>query len=281
MMTRRLVDDRAGGESMDLGLRDKVVLVAASSKGLGKACAMGFAREGANVVVSSRDDDRMNAAATEIRGETDARVHAVRADMSNPEDIENLVAATVEHFGGLDIVVCNAGGPPPGFLSTLDEDAYLEAINVNLMGSIRLIRAAVPHMEARGGGSIITITSAGVKQPIDSLILSNTARPGLVGFVKSIATELAPKNIRVNNVGPGGTNTDRVRETAAAAAERARAAGQDYDEIRKRSTAQIPLGRIGEPEEFANVVVFLASPAASYVTGTTVVVDGGRTQSLL
>lgn len=266
---------------MDLGLRGKVVIVAASSKGLGKACAMGFAREGAHVVISSRDAGRLADTATEIRGETDAKVLDVPADMGKPEDIERLVQAAVDEFGGLDIVVCNAGGPPPGFLSTLDEDAYLDAININLMGSIRLIRATVPHMEAGGGGSIITITSAGVKQPIDSLILSNTARPGLVGFVKSIATELAPKNIRVNNVGPGATNTDRVRETTALAIERAKAEGKNPDDVRSRSTAQIPLGRIGEPEEFANVVVFLASPAASYVTGATVVVDGGRTQTIL
>ena len=266
---------------MDLGLRGKVVLVAASSKGLGKACAMGFASEGADVVISSRDANNLADTAAEIRGATDARVLEVTADMGNPDDITSLVQATVEHFGGLDIVVCNAGGPPPGYLSTLDEEAYLNAINVNLMGTIRLIRASVPHMDAGGGGSIITITSAGVRQPIDNLILSNTARPGVVGFVKSISNELAPRNIRVNNVGPGATNTDRIRETTAIAMQRARDEGRDPEDVLRGSTSRIPLGRIGEPEEFANVVVFLASPAASYVTGATVVVDGGRTQTIL
>lgn len=266
---------------MNLGLQGKVALVAASSKGLGRACAMGFAREGADVVISSRNAERLADTAAEIRGETDARVLEVPADMGNPVDIEHLVQATVDHFGGLDIVVANAGGPPPGYLSTLDEQAFLDAINLNLMGTIRLIRAAVPHLEARGGGSIITITSAGVKQPIENLILSNTARPGVVGFVRSIATELGPKNIRVNNVGPGATNTDRVRETAAIAMQRARDEGRDPEEVERGAHARIPLGRIGEPEEFANVVVFLASPAASYVTGATVAVDGGRTQTIL
>jgi 3-oxoacyl-[acyl-carrier protein] reductase len=266
---------------MDLGLRGKVALVAASSKGLGRACAMGFAREGAHVVISARNADQLADTAMAIRGETDSQVLDVLADMSKPEDIERLVATTVDHFGGLDIVVANAGGPPPGYLSSLDEQAYLDAINTNLMGTIRLIRASVPHLEARGGGSIVTITSAGVKQPIDNLILSNMARPGVVGFVRSIATELGPKNIRVNNVGPGATNTDRIRQTAEASRQRALAEGRDPDEeVRKRASA-IPLGRIGEPEEFANVVVFLASTAASYVTGTTVVVDGGRTQTIM
>ena len=266
---------------MDLGLRGKVVLVAASSKGLGKACAMGFAREGADVAISARNVDTLLDTAQEIRGETDARVFDIRADMSVPEDIETLVSATVEHFGGLDIVVANAGGPPPGYLSTLDEQDFLDAINTNLMGTIRLIRAAVPHLEARGGGSIVTITSAGVKQPINNLLLSNTARPGVVGFVRSIATELGPKNIRVNNVGPGATNTDRIRETTERAIEHAIAEGGTREDALRNMASAIPLGRIGEPEEFANVVVFLASPAASYVTGATVVVDGGRTEILM
>ncbi len=266
---------------MDLGLRGKVVLVAASSKGLGRACAMGFAREGADVVISSRDPERLAQTATEIRGETDARVLEMPADMGKPEEIERLVQRAVDEFGGLDIVVANAGGPPHGYFATLDEQAYIDAINVNLMGTIRLIRAAVPYIEARGGGAVTTITSAGVKQPIDNLILSNTARPGVVGFVRSIASELGPKNIRVNNVGPGATNTDRIRESAEAAMEHARQKGRDPEEVLRRRGQGIPLGRIGEPEEFANVVVFLSSPAASYVTGATVVVDGGRTQTLL
>lgn len=266
---------------MDLGLQGKVALVAASSRGLGRACAFGFAREGCDVVVSSRSAESLARTAQEIRGETDARVLDVPADMGNPDDIQRLVQRTVEEYGGLDIVVANAGGPPPGKLADFDDDAYLSALNINLMGSIRLIRAAIPHLEQRGGGGIITITSAGVKQPIDNLILSNTARPGVVGFVRSLATELGPKNIRVNNVGPGATNTDRIRETTERAIARAEAEGRTREDAMRDMARNIPLGRIGEPEEFANVVVFLASPAASYVTGATVVVDGGRTQTIL
>ena len=266
---------------MDLGLAGKIALVAASSKGLGKACALGLAREGCSVVVSSRTPETVAATAQEIRGETDARVLEVVADMSKPDDIERLVRETVAHFGGLDIVVANAGGPPPGGIYDFDDQAYQDALNTNTLGTIRLIRAALPHLEARGGGSIVTITSAGVKQPIDNLLLSNVARPGVVGFVRSLATELGPKNIRVNNVGPGATRTDRIRETMERAVERALADGKTRADAEREMARDVPLGRIGEPEEFANVVVFLASPAASYVTGTTVVVDGGRTRPIM
>lgn len=266
---------------MDLGLAGKVVLVAASSKGLGRACALRFAQEGASVVVSARSADELTETAETIRSDTDARVLEVPADMSKPDDIEHLVDRTVEEFGGLDIVVANAGGPPPGGVHDFEDQAYVDAINTNTLGSIRLIRAAIPHLEARGGGSVITITSGGVKQPIDNLLLSNTARPGVVGFVKSIATELGPKNIRVNNVGPGMTNTDRIQETTRRAIERAEQEGRTAEDAMRDLAAPIPLNRIGDPEEFANVVVFLASPAASYVTGTTVVVDGGRAQPIM
>ncbi|MEZ4520411.1 MAG: SDR family oxidoreductase [Thermomicrobiales bacterium] len=266
---------------MDLGLAGKVALVAASSKGLGKACAMGFAREGCSIVVSSRTPETVAETAQEIRGSTDARVLEVVADMSKPEDIARLVSETVSHFGGLDIVVANAGGPPPGGIDDFDNQAYVDALNTNTMGTIRLIREALPHLESRGGGSIVTITSAGVKQPIDNLLLSNISRPGVVGFVRSLATELGPKNIRVNNVGPGATRTDRIRNTMERAIEQALAEGKSREEAERGMARGVPLGRIGEPEEFANVVVFLASPAASYVTGATVVVDGGRTRQIM
>jgi 3-oxoacyl-[acyl-carrier protein] reductase len=266
---------------MDLGLKGKVALVAASSKGLGKACALGFAREGCAVVVSSRTPETVAAAAQEIRGLTDARVLEVVADMSKPEDIQRLVRETVDYFGGLDIVVANAGGPPPGGIDDFDDQAYVDALNTNALGTIRLIRAALPHLEARGGGSIVTITSAGVKQPIDNLLLSNVARPAVVGFVRSLATELGPRNIRVNNVGPGATRTDRIRQTMERLVERALAEGKPPEEAEREMARGVPLGRIAEPEEFANVVVFLASPAASYVTGATVVVDGGRTRPIM
>ena len=266
---------------MDLGLQGKIALVAASSKGLGKASALGLAREGCSVVISSRTAGTVADTAQEIRGLTDARVLEVVADMSNPDDISRLVQETVDHFGGLDIVVANAGGPPPGGIYDFDDQAYVDALNTNALGTIRLIREALPHLEARGGGSIVTITSAGVKQPIDNLLLSNVARPAVVGFVRSLATQLGPKNIRVNNVGPGATRTDRIRQTMERAIERALAEGKTREDAEKEMARGVPLGRIGEPEEFANVVVFLASPAASYVTGATVVVDGGRTRQIM
>ncbi len=266
---------------MDLLLDGKVALIAASSRGLGRACAMRFASEGCNIAINGRDPETLATTAQQIRGETDARVLEIVADMSDPADITRMVDAAAEHYGGLDIVVANAGGPPPGYLSTLTEEDFLNAINTNLMGTIRMIRAAVPHLEARGGGSITTITSGGVKQPIGNLILSNTARPGVVGFVKSIADELAPKNIRVNNVGPGATNTDRIRETLERAIDQGIKEGKTEEQVMAEVAAPIPMRRLGEPEEFANVVVFLASPAAAYVTGATVVVDGGRSQPIL
>lgn len=264
---------------MDLGLRGKVAIVAASSKGLGRAVATGFAREGALVTVNGRDAETLAATARAIRGETGGDVIEVVGDMTNPGDIERLVKETVRRRGWLDAVVCNAGGPPAGTFSSFPDDhPWLDAINTNLMSAIRLSRAALPYLETRGGGSIINIVSTSVKQPIDYLVLSNTARTAVIGMAKSLATEFAPKNIRVNNVCPGLHMTDRVTKLASA---RAAKSGKTIEDILAEDAAAIPMGRHGRPEEFGNVVVFLASPAASYVTGVTIQVDGGSVQSLL
>uniref|UniRef100_A0A831TC82 SDR family oxidoreductase n=2 Tax=Thermorudis TaxID=1649508 RepID=A0A831TC82_9BACT len=256
---------------MDLGLQGKVALVAAASKGLGYAVARGFAREGARVSIFSRDAGRIEEAAERLRQETGAEVLAQVADARDSAQVQRVVDETVRRFGRLDILVTNAGGPPGGGFEDFDEQAYLDAIQLNLMSTIRLCRAAVPYLKQQGG-SIVTITSISVKQPISGLILSNTARLGVVGFAKTLADELAPYNIRVNNVGPGSTRTDRIVDLARQRAERQ---GITLEEALKDSASGIPLGRLGEPEEFANVVVFLASPAASYVTGQTILVDGG------
>lgn len=264
---------------MDLGLKGTVAIVAASSKGLGKAVAKTLAREGALVTINGRDAETLKATADEIRAETGADVLEITGDMREPGDIERLVSETVAKRGGLDIVVCNAGGPPAGtFESFPDDQAWLDAINLNLMSTLRLSRAAIPHLQQRGGGSITNIMSTSVKQPIPSLILSNTARTGVIGLAKSLALEYASQNIRVNTVCPGTTRTDRILNLAKT---RSDATGTTVDELLAEDAKAIPMGRIGEPQEFANVVAFFASPAASYVTGVTVTVDGGSTKSTL
>jgi 3-oxoacyl-[acyl-carrier protein] reductase len=257
----------------------KVAIVAASSKGLGKATAQTLAREGALVTVNGREAETLKATADEIRAETGADVLEIVGDMTKPDDIQRLIDETVARRGGLDVLVCNAGGPPSGsFASFPDDQPWLDAIELNLMSTLRLIRAALPHLEARGEGSITNIVSTSVKQPIGHLILSNTARTAVIGLAKSLSLEFAPRNIRVNNVCPSSTLTGRITSLAEI---RAQKSGKTADEFLQDDAAQIPMGRFGTVEEFANVVVFMASPAAAYVTGTTLQVDGGNVKSLL
>jgi 3-oxoacyl-[acyl-carrier protein] reductase len=278
-LTHWILDSEGRNEQMDLGLKGKVAVVAASSKGLGKAVAQTLAREGALVTVNGRDAETVRATAAEIRSETGSDVLEVVGDMTKPEDITRLITETVEGRGGLDVLVCNAGGPPSGTFSSFPEDQpWLDAINLNLMSTLRLMRAALPHLEIRGGGSVTNIVSTSVKQPIGHLILSNTARTAVVGLAKSVSLEYASKGIRVNNVCPGSTLTDRITSLAKTRAEKQ---GTTPEEIIAEDARAIPMGRLGTPQEFANVVAFIASPAASYVTGTTLQVDGGNVKSLL
>lgn len=268
---------------MDLGLQGKVAIVAASSKGLGKATAICLAREGATVVMCSRNAETIGAAATEahqaaLEYENGGSAFGVVADVTAPTDIDRLVSTTLERFGRIDILVANAGGPPAGTFETLDAAAFQTALDLNLMSTLRLSQAVVPHMKSAGGGSIVNITSVSVKQPLAGLILSNTARAGVIGLAKSMANELGKYNIRVNNVGPGPTRTDRILDLAR---QRAEAQGISLDDALGSDANSIPLRRLGEPEEFANVVTFLASPAASYVTGITLQVDGGMYRGLM
>ena len=263
---------------MNLGLTDKVAVVGASSKGLGRAIALGLAQEGAKVTICARDRDALAATADDIRNQTGTEVLAVPTDVSQPEQVENLINTTISHFGGIDILVNNAGGPRAGRFDDLAAQDYQDAVHLNLMSTINLCRAAVPSMRERGGGRIINLTSVSVKQPVDNLMLSNMARTGVIGFAKTLATELAPDKILVNNVCPGIIFTDRIQQLATVRAEEA---GITFDEALEKMTADIPLGRIGDPNEFANLVVFLASERASYITGTTIQVDGGMVKSLL
>jgi 3-oxoacyl-[acyl-carrier protein] reductase len=263
---------------MDLELRGKVAMVAAASKGMGRASAMGFAREGARVSICARNGDELQNTAREIEDQTGAEVLPVPIDVSKAADIHTWAERTLERFGGVDILVTNAGGPPLGVWDDFQSDeAWQKAFELNLMSTIRMIRAVLPSMRERGGGRILNIQSSSVKAPIQGLILSNTIRPGVVGLAKTLSRELADDNILVNTVAPGRIYTDRLRSGLV---ERASKNGISEEEEAKESARDIPLKRFGAPEEFADMVVFLASARASYVTGSTIAVDGGLLQSL-
>ena len=244
---------------MDLGLEGKVALVTAASKGLGRAVATELAREGARVVISSRDEEALAKAAKEIREETgtDEVDHRV-ADLTSAEDIEALVSHTVDRFGGIDVLVNNSGGPPAGTFEDFDDGAWQDAFEQILLSLIRCVRGVLPLMRERGGGRIVNVASSSVKQPIENLTLSNTFRAGLVGLAKTLSLELAPDGILVNTLGPGRISTARSESMDASQAE---SRGVPVEEVRAEFETRIPLGRYGTPEEFARVAAFLASPA--------------------
>ena len=255
----------------------RVALVCAASKGLGRASAEALARDGARVAICARGGDALAATAVAMKA-SGADVLPIQADLRRADDVMRVIETTVEMFGGLDILVTNSGGPPSGPFLTLDEAAWLDAIDSLLLSVVRLCRGAIPYMQARGGGRIINVTSISVKQPIEGLVLSNALRAAVTGLAKTLSVELAPHKILVNCVAPGYTRTDRVVELAHAAAVRE---GITPDEAERRIVDRIPLGRMGTPEEFAAAIAFLASPAASFVTGVTIPVDGGWVRSLL
>ncbi len=263
---------------MDLGLEGARVLVAASSRGLGGATARRFSLEGARVAINGRHSAALEQAAQAIRAETDGEVVPLVGDVANPDDAGRIVAGAVAALGGLDILVTNAGGPPPGSFESVPLDAWQRAFELSVMSAVRLIHAALPYLRQSNRAAILTIASVSVKQPIDNLILSNSVRMGVVGLTKSLANELGPQGIRVNSILPGWTRTERVTELNAARAERE---GRTPDEIAAEQTAGTPLRRMGTPEEFANVAVFLCSPAAGYVHGAMIPVDGGSIRATL
>ena len=257
---------------MDLGLTNKRALVLAASSGLGRATALELAREGAAVALCSRDADRAEEAARAIRDATGATVHAFEADVADAISLQALVRSATDALGGLDVLVNNAGGPPPGQFDGVDEAGWDRAYQLTLQSVVRTVRLALPHLRTAGGGSILTLASSSVQQPIPNLLLSNVFRPAVRALSKHLAEELAPDGIRVNVLSPGRVHTPRIDQLDAANAERT---GRTVEEVRTATVANIPMGRLGEPAEFGRVAAFLSSPAASYVTGEHLLVDGG------
>jgi 3-oxoacyl-[acyl-carrier protein] reductase len=263
---------------MDLGLDDKVALVTAASKGLGRAVASRLAEEGAHVAICARGEEHLAATSAEIEAQTDRQVLPIQADVSNPKAADALVKATIERFGRLDILVTSAGGPPPGQFLDLTPEDWETAVRLTLMSAVRLLYTAVPVMQEQGEGSILAITSVTVKQPLPNLVLSNSLRLSIIGLIKTLADELAPFGIRVNGICPGWTRTDRVDQLLR---DRATRKLTTAEEEAAQIAIDIPMGRMGTPEEFARAAAFLVSPAASYITGVSLLVDGGMYRGIM
>lgn len=262
---------------MNLKISDKVALVAASSRGLGKAVARGFAQEGANVVICARGKEKLQAAKKEIETQTKSAVLAVQTDLTKKDDIEKLVTESVKRFRSIDILVNNAGGPPAGFFADMTDENWQKGVDLTLMSSVRLTREVLPLMKKKKWGRVINITSVSVKQPINELLLSNSLRLSVLGWAKTLANQVAAEGILINNVCPGWTRTERVIEIFEG---RAKSQGITPDKVESGIIRGIPMGRLGRPEELANLVVFLGSEMASYMTGVSVQVDGGSVQGL-
>jgi 3-oxoacyl-[acyl-carrier protein] reductase len=263
---------------MDLGLKNKVALVAAASKGLGRAVAYELAQEGASVAICSRNREQIAQAAESIHAETGANVYSEACDVTQPQEVRALVNNVVKRFGDIHILVTNAGGPPAGQFVNLRPEDWMSAYQLNLASVVQLCREVIPHMQKNRWGRIINITSISVKQPVDGLMLSNSIRSAVIGFAKTLSNEMAADNILVNNVCPGWTRTERVEELSVAMAEKK---GLSKDRIVAGWEESIPLRRLGRTDEFAALVAFLASERASYITGTTIPVDGGAVKGTL
>lgn len=255
---------------MELNLKNRTVLVTAGSKGIGLATAMGFHNCGANVAICGRTQDTLDAAAAQMPG-----CLALIGDVSQSQDIERVVETVTQEFGGIDILINNAGGPPPGLFVELNDEDWDKAIELTLKSVIRATRLVLPYMRAQKWGRIINISSTGVKQPVPGLTLSNSIRMAVLGWAKTLANQVAADNILVNTVCPGFTQTDRIAQILE---QQSAASGKSIEEIAAALAAQIPMQRIGRPEEIANLAVFLGSDAASYITGTSIQVDGGSVQ---
>ena len=263
---------------MDLGLRGKVALVAAASRGLGRATALGLATEGANLVLCARGANDLEAARDEIARSTGVEIHTVVADLSDAAHVETVASQALMKFGRVDILFTNAGGPPAGTFEKHSWDAWERAVNLTLRSVVELTRAVLPGMRERKWGRIINVTSIAAKQPVEMLILSNSIRAAVTGFARTLANEVATDGITVNNILPSYTRTERVEHLADATAAKKEVSRAD---VVARFEKEIPMRRLGEPSEFAALAVFLASQQASYITGQSIAVDGGWIKSLL
>lgn len=263
---------------MDLGLTDKVAIIGGASKGLGRACADVLAKEGAKLAICSRTEADLEKAAEEIRGSSGAEVMIFAGDLDKPETVASLVANTVERFGRLDILVNNSGGPPLARAADATEEQWATAVQRSLIFFGRMCREGIPHLRNQGGGRIINILASTVRQPIDNLALSGATRMGVVAYAKSLADEVGRDGILVNNVCPGSILSDRMLSNVTS---RAKELGISVEEALAARAKETAVGRIGEPEELANLVAFLASSKSSYITGTTILVDGGLVRSIM
>lgn len=256
---------------MDFGITGQTAVVAAASKGLGRACAVALAQEGVNIAIFARDLNALNETAAAVRS-AGAQALVIQADVTQTAQIQQVVDQAANQFGRLDILVCNAGGPPPGTFQDVNDEQWEQAFHLNLMSAVHLIRAALPHMRRQGGGRIINLVSSSVREPIEGLILSNSIRSAVIGLAKTLSQELGPDHITINNIITGRILTNRLRSLRERTAQQL---GITVEEALKQSEKDVPLGRLGEPEELAALVAFLASRQGGYITGTSIPVDGG------
>lgn len=263
---------------MNLGLTHKVAIVMAASKGLGKGVATVLAQEGANIVIGARDEKTLQETARQIREQTKSKILAIPTDVTRLKDLEVVVGQTIKEFGKVDILVTNAGGPPTGMFENITDEQWIKAFELTLLSAVRLIRLVIPYMKKTGQGRIINMVSITVKEPIDNLLLSNSIRTSVIGMAKTLSRELASYNITVNNVCPGRFLTDRIKHLYNLEAKMKQ--GMTQEKVLEEVVKDIPMKRIGTPEEFGALLAFLASQQAGYITGTTIQIDGGLTRSL-
>lgn len=257
---------------MNLQLKDRIVLITGSSSGLGRATARMLAQEGARVAMNGRDARKLAEAVKSVQQETGADLLALPGDVAAHETAGQLVQQAADHWGGLDILIANAGGPPPGKFEQFSDEDWQKAVELSFLSQVRLIRAALPYLRKSKVPAVLTVTSYSVKQPIPNLVLSNSVRLATIGLTKSLALELGGEGIRVNSILPAWTETDRIKQLMEA---RAKNQGSTAEEETRKQAAESTLGRMGRPEEFAAAAVFLVSPVASYITGVMLPVDGG------